>query len=72
MPVGTLERDLGLRHVAEGHQQRRAVRTMPTMPPAGTESIASLPWNARASVRPPLDWMKKIVTPAISHATCST
>ena len=32
----------------------RAVRTMPTMPPAGPDRIASLPWKRCASVRPPL------------------
>jgi hypothetical protein len=49
-----------------------AVRAMPTMPPAGPDRIASLPWKACASVRPPEDCMKKIFTPGISPATCST
>ncbi len=49
-----------------------AVRTMPTMPPAGPERIASLPWKAWASVRPPLLCMKNSFTPGISPATCST
>jgi hypothetical protein len=31
-----------------------AVRTMPTMPPAGPDRMASLPWKRCASVRPPL------------------
>ena len=34
-----------------------AVRTMPTTPPAGPDRIESLPWNSRASVRPPFDCM---------------
>ena len=42
-----------------------AVRTMPTMPPAGPDRIASLPWNACASVRPPEDCMKYSRTPGI-------
>ncbi|MCY1538081.1 hypothetical protein D9M68_736050 [compost metagenome] len=51
---------------------RPAVRAMPTIPPAGPERIASLPWNARASVNPPEDCMKNSLTPGISPATCST
>ena len=35
-----------------------AVRTMPTMPPAGPDRIASLPWNPLASASPPDDCMK--------------
>ncbi len=42
------------------------VRTAPTMPPAGPDRIASLPWKRRASVRPPFDCMKKSRTPASS------
>src|SRR5690606_20466670 len=34
-----------------------AVSTMPTTPPAGPESNASLPWNMSAAVRPPEDIM---------------
>ncbi len=49
-----------------------AVRTMPTMPPAGPDRIASLPWNACASARPPEDCMKNSLTPGISPATWST
>ena len=36
-----------------------AVRTAPTMPPAGPDRIASLPWKRRASTRPPFDCMNK-------------
>ena len=35
----------------------RAVSTMPTTPPAGPDSSASLPWNLSAAVRPPEDIM---------------
>ncbi|MNT60474.1 hypothetical protein D3C72_1980570 [compost metagenome] len=49
-----------------------AVRTMPTMPPAGPERIASFPWKFDASVSPPLDCMKSRRTPSIREATCST
>jgi hypothetical protein len=35
-----------------------AVRAAPTMPPAGPDRIASLPWKERASARPPEDCMK--------------
>ena len=49
-----------------------AVRAMPTMPPAGPDRIASLPWKACASVSPPEDCMKNSLTPGISAATCST
>ena len=35
-----------------------AVRAAPTMPPAGPDRIASLPWKCPASVKPPLDCMK--------------
>ena len=51
---------------------RCAVRTTPTMPPAGPDRIESLPWNRRASVRPPLDCMNISRTPASSAATWST
>ena len=34
-----------------------AVSTMPTTPPAGPDSSASLPWNMSAAVRPPEDIM---------------
>jgi hypothetical protein len=44
-----------------------AVRAMPTMPPAGPERIASLPWKRCASVRPPEDCMKNRRTPGISR-----
>ena len=47
-------------------------RAMPTMPPAGPERIESLPWNARASVRPPLDCMNCSRTPGMPAATRST
>ena len=49
-----------------------AVRTMPTMPPAGPDRIASLPWKRCASARPPLLCMKKRRTPGICSATRST
>ena len=49
-----------------------AVRAAPTMPPAGPDRIASLPPNAAASARPPLDCMKYSFTPGSSAATCST
>ena len=45
-----------------------AVRTMPTMPPAGPDRMASLPWKACASARPPEDCMKNSFTPGISRA----
>ncbi len=48
------------------------VRTAPTIPPAGPERIASLPWKRRASVSPPFDCMKSRRTPPSSAATCST
>ncbi|MNL74470.1 hypothetical protein D3C87_2001140 [compost metagenome] len=51
---------------------RPAVRAMPTMPPAGPDRMASLPWKVVASVRPPEDCMKNSLTPGISLATCST
>ena len=35
-----------------------AVRAAPTMPPAGPERIASLPWKFSDAVRPPFDCMK--------------
>ena len=47
-------------------------RAMPTMPPAGPDRIESLPWNARASVSPPLDCMNCSRTPAMCDATRST
>ena len=34
-----------------------AVSTMPTTPPAGPDSSASLPWKRSAAVRPPDDIM---------------
>ena len=49
-----------------------AVRAAPTMPPAGPDRIASLPWNAAASVSPPEDCMKYSFTPGNSPATWST
>ena len=49
-----------------------AVRAMPTMPPAGPDRIASLPWNRCASVSPPEDCMKNSGTPGSSVATWST
>ena len=49
-----------------------AVRAAPTMPPAGPDRIASLPWNRCASANPPLDCMKYSRTPPSSLATCST
>ncbi len=49
-----------------------AVRAMPTIPPAGPERIASLPWKWCASAKPPLDCMKNSRTPGICAATCST
>jgi hypothetical protein len=45
---------------------------MPTMPPAGPDRIASLPWKACASVSPPEDCMKNSGTPGIWAATWST
>ena len=47
-------------------------RTMPTMPPAGPDRMLSLPWKARASVRPPFDCMNCRFTPGIWPATWST
>ena len=51
----------GAAHVEADDRARsrpaRAVRTAPTMPPAGPDRIASLPWNRRASVSPPFDCM---------------
>jgi hypothetical protein len=49
-----------------------AVRTMPTTPPAGPERIESLPWNMRASVRPPFDCMNISRVGPSSLATDST
>ena len=49
-----------------------AVRAAPTMPPAGPDRIASLPWKLPASVSPPLDCMKYSRTPSSSPATCAT
>ena len=45
---------------------RAAVSTAPTMPPAGPERIASLPWKRRASVSPPFDCMNMSRTPCPS------
>ena len=36
----------------------RGGRAMPTMPPAGPDRIASLPWKAAPSISPPFDCMK--------------
>ena len=49
-----------------------AVRAAPTMPPAGPDRIASLPWKLCASASPPFDCMKNSRTPASSPATWST
>ena len=49
-----------------------AVRAAPTMPPAGPDRMASLPWKCRASASPPLDCMKYSRTPSSSAATWST
>ena len=49
-----------------------AVRAAPTIPPAGPDRIASLPWNPLASASPPLDCMKYSRVPRSSDATCST
>ena len=46
-----------------------AVRAAPTMPPAGPDRMASLPWNRCASASPPFDCMKYSRTPASSAAT---
>ena len=46
-----------------------AVRAAPTMPPAGPDRMASLPWKLCASVRPPLDCMKYSRVPVSSAAT---
>ena len=46
-----------------------AVFAIPTIPPAGPERIASLPWKAAASVRPPDDCMKNSRASAPSAAT---
>ena len=46
-----------------------AVRAAPTMPPAGPDRIASLPWKPCASARPPFDCMKYSRVPASSAAT---
>ncbi|CFN80986.1 Uncharacterised protein [Bordetella pertussis] len=48
------------------------VRTMPTIPPAGPDRMASLPRKRCASVRPPLDCMNIRRTPGNSLPTCST
>ena len=49
-----------------------AVRAAPTMPPAGPDRIASLPWKPCASANPPFDCMKYSRTPASSLSTCAT
>ncbi len=49
-----------------------AVRAMPTMPPAGPERIASLPWKPWAAASAPPDCMKYSATPGICAATLST
>ena len=48
------------------------VRTAPTTPPAGPDSMLSLPWKSRASVSPPLDCMNMSRTAGSSRATRST
>ena len=48
------------------------VRATPTTPPAGPETMQSLPWKSRASVRPPLDCMNMSRVPPSSDATWST
>ena len=62
--AGELEREFETR-AAE-------VRTAPTMPPAGPDRIASLPWNRRASTSPPLLCMNISRTSPVSPATRST
>ena len=49
-----------------------AVRTAPTMPPAGPDNMLSLPWKKRASVSPPFDCMNSSRAPPSSEATRST
>mmetsp|Transcript_6626 Transcript_6626/g.23402 ORF Transcript_6626/g.23402 Transcript_6626/m.23402 type:complete len:211 (+) Transcript_6626:2556-3188(+) len=49
-----------------------AVRTLATMPPAGPDRMASLPWKSAASVSPPLLCMNCSRTSPSSPATCCT
>ena len=49
-----------------------AVLAMPTMPPAGPDTMESLPRKVAASVRPPLDCMNSSCTPRSSWATSVT
>ena len=49
-----------------------AVLAMPTMPPAGPDTMESLPRKLAASVRPPLDCMNSSLTCLSSLATSVT
>ena len=51
---------------------RAAVLAAPTMPPAGPDRMASLPWNRRASTSPPLLCMNISRTSPVAAATRST
>ena len=49
-----------------------AVRAMPTIPPAGPDTMESFPRKPAASVSPPLDCMNSSLTPFSSAATSVT
>jgi hypothetical protein len=49
-----------------------AVLAAPTIPPAGPDRIASLPWKRRASTSPPFDCMNISRVRPVSPATRST
>ncbi len=46
----------------------RAVSAMPTTPPAGPETIASLPRKNSAAAKPPFDVMNRRLAPASAAA----
>ena len=50
----------------------RAALAAPTMPPAGPERMASLPWKALASLSPPEDCMNWSPVPGSADDTFST
>ncbi len=58
--------------ISRSYPAARALKTMPTMPPAGPDRIASLPKNRFASANPPELCMNSKRTPGISSDTCST
>jgi hypothetical protein len=51
---------------------RPDTRTAPTMPPAGPDRMASLPWKRRASTSPPFDCMNISRTSPSAPAIWST